>query len=173
MRILYRYGNIPITVVLLIYLFGAVYNLDKSLMNLIPLIITALLIYFLNRQYLMLYKTMPFSIEADPEKLTCTDFTFSDKKIVIFYKDIDRLKGGIFEGRVNSLMKVYEGQRDLYISFFTTIKNSKSLQTIVLSKVNKNLYDSVINKLKDRKEELHNQRNIISKVKSVKKKKTK
>ena len=173
MRMLYRYGNIPITVVLLIYLFGAVYNLDKSLINLIPLIITALLIYFLNRQYLMLYKTMPFSIIADREKLVCTDFTLSNKELVIYYKDIDKLKGGIFEGRVNSLMRIYESQRSLFVCFFTTIKNSKNLQTIILSKVNKDLYDSVINKLKDRKEELKNQRNIISKVKSVKKKKKK
>ena len=172
MRFLYRYGNIPVTVVLLFYLFGAVYNLDKSLLNLIPLFITALLLYFLNKQYLMLYKTMPYSIEADPEKLVCSDFALSKKEIVIYYKDIDKLTGGIFEGRITSLMKIYESQRSLCISFFTTIKNSKNLQTIVLSKVNKNLYDEVINKLKDKKQELQNRKSIVEKAKTGKKKKS-
>ncbi len=172
MRFLYRYGNIPVTAVLLFYLFGAVYNLDKSLLNLIPLLLTALMIYFLNKQYLMLYKTMPYSIVADPEKLVCSDFTLSKKRIVIYYKDIDKLTGGVFEGRITSLMKIYEGQRSLCISFFTTIKNSKNLQTVVLSKVNKSLYDEVINKLKDKKEELQNRSNEIEKVKTGKKKKS-
>ncbi len=171
MRILYRYGNIPITMILLFYLFGSAYNLDKSLISLIPLIITALLIYFLNRQYLMLYKTMPFSIQVDPEKLVCTDFTLSKKEIVIYYKDIDKLTGGIFEGKINGLMKIFEGQRSLCISFFTTIKNSKNLQTIILSKVNKSLYDEVINKLKDKKETKEHPKTIIDKVKDKKKSK--
>ena len=152
LRFLYRYGNIPVTAVLLFYLFGAAANLDQSLVNIIPLTIALLLIYFLNRHFLMLYKILPFNIEADVEKIKCSKFALSKKEIIIYYKDIDKLTGGIFEDKINSLMKIHDGQKSLTIGFFATIKNSKTLQTIILSKVNKDLYDQIISRLKNGKE---------------------
>ena len=146
LRILYRYGNIPLTILLSFFLFASASSLDSSLYNLIPLVITLLIIYFLNKQYIMLYKILPYKIEADNEKLICSDFAFSSKKFTIFYSDINKLTGGIFEGSIKSLMRIYENKNNICIGFFPTISNAKTLQTIILKRINQSLYDKIMAK---------------------------
>ena len=153
-KFLYRFGNIPVTLLLLIYLFTSVSSLSRSLIYLIPLIISALLIYFLNRHYLNLYKLVPYKIEADNEKIKCSDFLFSKKEIIIYYADVKTLKGGIFDGKVTGLMNVYDGKNNISIGFFNSLKNAKGLQTIILSKVKRSVYDEVVNKVKQKKAQM-------------------
>ncbi len=154
-KFLYRYGNIPVTLLLLIYLLISVTNLSGSLIYLIPLIISALLIYFLNRHYLNLYKVLPYKIEADNEKIKCGNFLLSKKKVTIYYTDVKYLKGGIFEGKISGLMYVYDGKNNISIGFFNSIKDVKALQTIILSKVNRNVYDDVVNKVQQNKTKIN------------------
>jgi|YelNatPaOPRAMG01_1025707.scaffolds.fasta_scaffold02351_5 hypothetical protein len=146
LRILYRYGNIPLTILLSFFLVVSAANLDSSLYNLFPVAIILLLIYFLNKQYLVLYKILPYKIEADNEKLICSDFAFSKKKFIIFFSDISKLTGGIFEGSIKSLMKIYADKSNICIGFFPTISNAKTLQTIILKRINQSLYDKVMAK---------------------------
>jgi len=153
-KLLYRYGNIPVTMLLLIYLLTSVTNLSHSLIYLVPFLISALLIYFLNRHYLNLYKLLPYKIDADDEKIKCSNFLLSKKEITIFYRDIKSLKGGIFEGKVSGLMNVCDGKNNICIGFFNSIKNVKRLQTIILSKVNRSVYDEVVNKLQLKKSKM-------------------
>ena len=143
-KIIIRFGNIPLTLLLIIYLIPSVIYVDEHLVLLIPLIISSLLIFFLNKIYLMLYKTIPYKIVADDGKLICSEFLFSDKEIVIDFKNIDKLKGGIFEGKMHGILKVYDGKNNIYIGYFNKIKNSKLLGTLLLSKVKKPVYDEVI-----------------------------
>lgn len=112
-----------------------------------------MLIFVLNKQYLNLYKILPYKIEADEEKMVCSDFFFSAKKITIHYKDINSLSGGIFEGKFGGLMKVCDGKNNVCIGFFGKMKNVKQLQTFILSKVERSIYDDVLNKVKARKGE--------------------
>jgi hypothetical protein len=150
-RLLYRYGNIPVTIVLLIYLVPAVLYVDKNVYYLIPVAALLFLIYFANKRYLSLYKIMPYKIVADDEKIYCTDFIFSGRETMILYNDISGLKGGIFEGKLNGLMRIYDGRNNIYIGFFPRLKNVKDLQKIILSRVSKPVYDDVaerINKIK-------------------------
>jgi hypothetical protein len=168
-KVLYRYGNIPVTMLLLIYLLTSVTNLNHSLIYLIPFLISAILIYFLNRHYLNLYKLLPYKIEADNEKIKCSKFLLSKKEITIFYSDIKSLKGGIFEGKVTGLMNVCDGKNNICIGFFNSLKNVKGLQTIILSKVNRSVYDEVVNKLQIKKSKM----NAQSKNESVKPEKSK
>lgn len=95
----------------------------------------------------MLYKVMPYKIEADDEKMICCEFIFSDKEIVINYTDIESLSGGIFDGKLRGIMKVCDGRKNICIGFSGRMKDSKKLMTMVLSKVNKEIYDSVIDRL--------------------------
>lgn len=152
-KLFYRFGNIPVTMLLAVYLILAVVNLNKSLINLIPFAVSALLIFFLNRHYLKLYKILPYKIEADNEKLICSDFIFSRKEIVIYHKDISLLSGGIFDGKVSGIMKVLDGKNNISVGFFNSIKNVRGLQTIILSKVPRSVYDNVIEKLKKKRPE--------------------
>lgn len=143
-KLILRFGNIPLTLLLLIYLIPAVIYLDENLILLIPLIISSLLIFFLNKIYLTLYKIVPYKIIADDGKLICSEFLFSNKEIIIDFNNINKLKGGIFEGKLHGILKVYDGKNNIHIGYFNKIKNAKLLGTLLLSKVKKNVYDEVI-----------------------------
>ncbi len=157
LRLFYRYGNIPVTLLLAVYLILSAVNLDKSLINLFPFAVSAMLIFFLNRQYLRMYKIMPYKIEADNDKLVCMDFLFSQKEIVIFHKDISTLSGGIFDGKLSGIMKVTDNKNNISIGFFNNIKNVRGLQTIILSKVQRSVYDDVVDRIKKKKPQSNKQ----------------
>jgi len=143
-HLIYRYGNIPVTFLLIVYLIPAVINLDKNLVYLLPVIGILVLIYLINKRYLYLYQVVPYKITADDEKLTCSNFFLSSKEEIIYYKDIDELSGGIFSGKIKGLMKVRDGKSKIYIGFFDKIRNIKDLQTIILSKVKSEIYSKVV-----------------------------
>ena len=94
-----------------------------------------------------LFKILPNQIEADDEKITCSKFYLSKKELVIYYKDITLLSGGIFENKISGLMKVCDGKSNLCIGFYQRLNNSGKLATILLSKVNRELYDVVVEKI--------------------------
>lgn len=154
-KLLYRYANIPVTVILSIYLVPSVVYLDKNLIYLIPVVLLLLMIYLLNRHYLTLYKIIPYRIEADEEKIVCTDFLFSKKEFTIYYNDIESLTGGIFDGRFTGVMKVCDKKNQVCIGFFNRLKNADKLQTILLSKVPRKVYDDVVERvgLKNKKDD--------------------
>lgn len=146
-RLLYRYGNFFITALMILNLFPLILNVDSNRILIIPIIITLFIIYITNRFYLLIYKSFPFQITADNEKLICTDFMFRKKEIVIYFKNIKSISGGIFEGRLSGIMKVCDGETGICITFSHRIKNSTKLIALILSKVDKTLYDEKINAL--------------------------
>jgi len=143
-RLLYRYGNIPVTFFLSIYLIPSVINLDKDLIFLLPVSVILILIYLINKRYLFLYQVVPYKITADEEKLICSNFFLSNKVTIIYFTDVENLSGGIFSGKLKGLMKVFDGKSKICIGFFDRIKNAKGLQTIILSKVNSEVYNNVV-----------------------------
>lgn len=146
-RILYRYGNIFITLVMVMNLIPLVIKVDANTILIIPIIITLFVIYFTNKFYFMLYKSFPFLIKADDEKLICTDFMFREKEVIIYYKNIKSIEGGIFEGRLSGMMKVCDAETGICITFSHRIRNSTKLIALILSKVDKKLYDEKIDAL--------------------------
>lgn len=145
---LFKFGNIPITILLSMFLVPAVANLDRHLAFVLPTLLTAFLIYIINKHYLTSYSIVPYKIEADDEKLICTKFLFTQKKVEIKFKDISSLEGGIFEGRISGLMKVKDGVNNRTIGFYSKIKNAKELETLILSKVKKEVYLEVVETIK-------------------------
>ena len=150
-RIIFRYGNIIITPLLLLYTISLIVFLDEKIILALPLLVNLFLIYFLNRHYFNLYKILPYLIEADDEKIICSKFFLSKKEIVIFYNDVETLSGGIFANKISGLMKVCDGKNQTCIGFYQRLNNSSRLATILLSKVNHEIYDNVLEKIKSRK----------------------
>jgi hypothetical protein len=146
-RIIFRYGNFIITPLLLLYTIPLVTFLDEKIILAFPLLVNLFLIYFLNRHYFNLYKILPYLIEADDDKITCSNFFLSNKEAVIYYKDVSSLSGGIFENKISGLMKVCDGKNNVCIGFYQRLNNSNKLATILLSKVNRNIYDNVLEKI--------------------------
>jgi hypothetical protein len=146
-KIFFRFGNIPFTILLAAYIVPSVDQLDKDLIFLIPLIISLVLIYYLNKQYFALYKIVPYKIEAYDDHIVCSNFAFQEKVVEIYFQDIDSLKGGIYEGKLKGMLKIYDSKNKITIGYFSKLKDSNKLGTILLSKVRKSVYDEVINKI--------------------------
>jgi hypothetical protein len=145
-KFLYRFANLPLTLLLVILLIPLVVNIDNNLLLLFPLIITLLMIYFLNRFYMTLYKIIPYKIYIDDERIICRNFLFSHRKEEIRFKEIESLSGGVFEGRINGIMKI-NSISNISIGFYHSIINAKELETFILSKVDRKIYEKVVNRV--------------------------
>jgi len=122
-------------------------NIDANKILILPLALSLLLIYIINRSYFAYYKILAYKIDADDEKIICSEFLFSKKVVTINYSDIESLKGGVFERKSSGIMKVYDGKNNVTIGFSQKMKDSNKLITLILSKVKKDIYDDVIESL--------------------------
>jgi len=152
-RLIFRYGNILITPIIIIYSVPLIYHFDQKPILAFPIIVNLLIVYFLNRHYFNLYKILPYTIEADDEKLVCSNFFLSNKTKTIYYEDISSLAGGIFDNKISGIMKVWDEKNNFSIGFYHKLTNSQKLATIILSKVRRPIYDEVLEKIKSRKKE--------------------
>ena len=150
-QIIFRYGNIIVTSVLILYSGPLFYFLDEKPILAFPLIVNLAIIYFLNRHYLNLYKILSYRIEADDEKIVCSNFFLSQKEITIYYIEISSLAGGIFDNKISGVMKVCDNRNNVCIGFYQRLNNSSKLATIILSKVRRELYDNVLEKIQSGK----------------------
>ncbi len=150
-KFIYRYGNLIITPLLLLYALSLVTLIDKNIIILIPFLLSIFILYYLNKSYINFYKLVPYKIEIDDQKIICSNFLFRDKTVTILIKDIESISGGIFEGKYRGLMKVCDGKNKLCIGFFDRIKNSSKLVTLILSKVDKKIYDKTIEQIQSSK----------------------
>ena len=147
-KFIYRYTNLIITPPLLIVTLAFVSNVDRNPIFLVPAFLSLLILYLLNKSYLEFYKMIPYKIEADDEKLVCSEFLFRNKTLIIYLKDIESLYGGMFSGKYHGVMKVSDGKNKIAIGFFDKINDSTKLITMILNKVNQKIYDDVVEKLK-------------------------
>jgi hypothetical protein len=150
-KFIYRYLNLLLTPMLLLYTVSVAAQIDKNLIILIPFLLSLFVIYYVNKAYINFYKLVPYKIEIDDEKIVCTEFIFKDKSITIFIKDIETISGGIFDGKYRGIMKVCDGKNKICIGFFDRLKDSSKLVTLILSKVDKKIYDKVIEQIQSAK----------------------
>ena len=152
-RLIFKFGNLFVTLFLIVYSLPLVVYLDQNNLLIIPIVVSLFIIYFINRYYFNLYKILPYKIVADNDKMTCLNFFLAKKEVIIHYEDIESLSGGIFANKISGIMKVCDGKNAICIGFYHKLTNSNKLATIILSKVKRPLYDEVLERLisKDRK----------------------
>lgn len=147
-KLIYRYANIPVTFVLLMYFFISIMALRISSFSIIPAFINVILIYFVNRYYFRLYKLFPYKIEVDEVKMVCSDFPFSRKIVQIKFEDIEKITGSIFNEFKNKPIHVYDGKQNVTIAFSLHMRRINDLLTIILSKIRKEKSDELLLKLR-------------------------
>jgi hypothetical protein len=150
-RLLFKYGNLIASILLTIYSIPFVVYLDQNNILIIPIVVSLFVVYFLIRHFLNIHKILPYKVEADDEKLICSNFFLSKKEVIIQYEDIESLSGGIFENKTSGIMKVCDGKNAICMGFYQKLTNSNRLATIILSKVQRPLYDEVLEKLMAKK----------------------
>ncbi len=146
-KLIYRYGHFFINFLMLINIEVFIPQTKTSSVFYFPIFVAFLILYLVNRFYFLLYKTFPLEISSDNEKLICEKFIFNKKrKETVYFKDIVSLSGGIFDGRLNGMMKITD-KNNLSIAFSHRISESSNLIAKILSKVDKKIYDSAIENL--------------------------
>lgn len=164
-KFIYRWINIPATVFLLIYILFSFAMVFENITYIFPLMINIMVLIILNRFFISSYKYFPFTISANNEKIVCTDFFDKNKKVEIYHKDISEIKGGIFSNNLAKPIYIIDKEHNQKIGFHSHLKDSNKLLTIILSNINKELYDSLLDKMKIQKE------NSQTKIRRKKKKK--
>jgi len=144
-KIIYRYANIPSNIILIIYLLASLLGIVNEWKFIFPMIITIILIYVLNRFYLRMYKTFPFNVQINNEKMICSDFVINNRNVVIKHSNIKEINGGIFSGR--AYMPLYIKTENLKIGISPHIKDYSKLLTIILTNIPKELYDSLLDSI--------------------------
>ena len=145
-KFIYKYANIPASLILLFYLLASVLALSRDWKFIFPLLITIILIYVLNKFYLKIYKSFPFKIEIDNSKMICSDFVIGNRKVEIKHSDIIKINGGIFSGR--AYMPLYLSTNDITIGISPHMKDYNKLLTIILTNIPKDLYTSLLDDIK-------------------------
>lgn len=150
-RFVYRYGNLLITPILLIYMFPALAAFSYKASQILYLLSLSLIIFFVNKLYFRLYRILPFLIEVDEEKITCSQFVKKDKKVIFYFSEIVKLKGGIFHGKSKGLMQI-EGE-NISIGFFHHLTNANIFIAKLIQNVPTEVYKQIETKIKSRLEQ--------------------
>lgn len=149
-RFVYRYGNLLMTPILLIYMLPAVTAFSYKSSQILYLLALSLIIFFVNKLYFRLYRILPFLIEVDEEKIICSQFIKKDKKEIVYFSEIVKLKGGIFHGKSKGLMQI-DG-KNISIGFFHHLTDANIFITKLLQNVPAAVYKIIEPQIKSRLE---------------------
>ncbi len=146
-KLIYRYGNIPVTILLLIYLAISIIGLFSYWYYIFFTLINLTLLFSLNKYYIKTYKLFPFAISADNEKIICTNFLFSKRKIELRIEDIDKLTGGIFSGYPTRPVYIHDLKQNITIGLYANVGKFPELLKIILQNVKDDLYKDLVGKI--------------------------
>ncbi len=148
-RFIYRWANIPVSLILGFYLIVYILAAFYQWYYIFAILFEAAILFFLNRHYIKGYKLFPYKISIDNEKMVCEDYLLSSKKITIYYKNITEIKGSIFSGNKSRPLYIYDAVNDQTIAIRIHLKGYNQVVTKVLSNVNKELYESLLERMKE------------------------
>ncbi len=160
-KIIYRHLNLVLSPLLLAYViisFGGIFQNSKYL---IPFVVNLLLLIVFNRFYFRMYKYFPFEILTDGKKMICKNFMNKRKEIVINIADIKKIEGGVFAGSAIKPVYFYDSKSGAVIGVNPHLKDFSKFLTIVLTNIDKELYNSLVKRIKqlgDAAEELKKSR---------------
>lgn len=162
-KLIYTYGNFVITFLMVINLLIFFVNLKVSKLFIFPIIVSIVVIYIVNRFYFLIYKTLPRKILLDGDKIVCSSFIFNKQRVeTIKLNEITSISGGIFDGRLNGIIKIKD-KRNITIAISHRISDSTKLIAGILSKVNKDIYEHSIESLKKLTDEIVKRKNARGK----------
>lgn len=147
-RLVYHYANIPISLLLIIYLIFSLNAVIYNWVYIFPIIINLLLLSLLNRFYFRVYKKFPAEIQTDHNKLICSSFPFSKKIVHLEYRNITDITGGIFSGTYEKPIYLNDSKNKITIVFSSHINGYNDLLRTILSNINKDVYENALQKFK-------------------------
>ncbi len=142
-RLIYRWANIPITLILFLYAMVSATALFVNLFATISFVIHIILMLLINRFYFRVYKLYPFTIEMNNEKMICSDYFMSSKNSEYKLSEITKLSGNIFSGAPHKPLYIHFGE-ERKIGISPHLRDFNKFLTMILSNVKKELYESAL-----------------------------
>ncbi len=152
-KFFYRYGNFVVTIMFALHSLSLVYALPENWKMIFPLLIYVLIVFVIHRFYFKLYKKMPFKIFVDNEKIIFDDF-FKLKQVEVKISDIKNLDGNIFSGRLLKPLRIQFDDQEILV--YPYLKDFNNFIKILLSNIEKELYEDLLEKLRPKKTRLNN-----------------
>ncbi len=147
-KLIYRYGNIPVNLLMIAHLISSFYFMFQEWYFSLYVIFNLLILYIINRYFLKTYRLFPFKVEANNEKIICSDFFFSKKKIEIKHENIGQIKGGIFSGTLTRPIYITDDSQNITIGFYPHAGDFNKLLTIILQNIPHKLYEELMETIK-------------------------
>ncbi len=165
-RFVYRYANLPISVLLLIYLVFSLAATANNKYFIIPAFINAAVLYLMNRNYLRNNKTMPYKINVNNTTIKVSDFAGRRKDFSFSISQIKDIAGGIFAGAQTKPIFIFVEGEKYPVSFNAHISGFNELLTAILKNVDKNLYEKLMSDIRSKNEKY---KELLAKRKPAKK----
>ena len=83
--------------------------------------------------------------------MVCSDYTFTNKKVELELRKIDKISGGIFGRASTRPLYIYDNANNIKIGVHQHLKKFNELLTIILSNVRQELYNDLLEKIKNLK----------------------
>ncbi len=147
-KLIYRYGNFPLSILLLFYLLISTREALLNWFYIIFVIINLAILILLNRYYFRTYKTFPFTIRIDNEKMICSNFFLSKRIVEIYHCNISSIYGGLFDGYQGRPVYVNDSKQNITIGFYQHTGKLQIMLKIIIQNINEELYNTLIKKLK-------------------------
>lgn len=147
-RFIYRYANLILTPLLLVYTILSLYLSFEKWYLFLVFLLNSIILIKLNRFYWMMYRNFPFQIDADNEAMICSDYLFGKKRLRIEFKEIDKISGGLLSGMTTRPIYIHCSKRNIKFGFYSHLKDFNKLLKVILQNVNQELYDEILEKLK-------------------------
>jgi len=148
-KIIYRYANIPVSFLLIFYVFISLIGMRENWLYVFPAFINLIMLYAINRYYFRMYKQFPYKIKIDNEKIICSDFMNRSRVVEINLIEVDQIKGGIFSGSPVRPIYIHDGRNDITIAINQHLKDYNKFLTVVLSNIKQDLYNELLEKIKE------------------------
>lgn len=148
-KIIYRYANFPVTIVMLIFALTSLTALDQSWMFGVSFFVHLLIISVMNRYYFRAYKIFPYKIEINNERMKCSNFLFNERTVEFRLDEIEEITGSIFSGTPARPLYLKIPSRDITIGINQHLTNYNKLLTIILSNVKQEIYNGLLEKMKE------------------------
>lgn len=155
-KFLYRYANIVITLLLLIYAIFALLITFQKWYFVFVFLVNVLIIFYVNRFYLRNYRLFPFKIEADNSRLVCSNFFLSKQVLEIELKNIGKIWGGFISGWQTKPIYIFDKTTKKTIGIYVFSPSFKSLMKNILENIPEDVYQEILVNMKQIETEIKN-----------------
>ncbi len=147
-KLIFRYGNIPLSILLFFYLVISASEMILHWYYAFFVLINLGILILLNRYYFKTYKSFPFTIRINNEKMICSNFFLSKRSVEIHHCNIGSIYGGIFDGHHSGPIYVNDSKQNIIIGFYQQAGQFPQMFKIILQNINEELYNTLKEKVK-------------------------